>query len=191
MKRMIVPCSWYFFIGYYCAMLLVSYRCIGLVWACFCCNAEITESVRLTYLTTAALLLMVLLLLMITRASHLAAVYVFSECRIVRIVPFRLPKKVSYDEIHFVKASCVISSNYTMRTEYLFLSSEFLDEKDLHHIAPPERNGVIVSIRISNDGCRKLCKIIPPRISALIMSEIQAFSMHCRRFKKRQRSKNK
>ena len=76
MKRMIVPCSWYFFIGYYCAMLLVSYRCIGLVWACFCSNAEITESVRLTYLTTAALLLMVLLLLMITRASHLAAVYV-------------------------------------------------------------------------------------------------------------------
>lgn len=190
MKKLIVPSSWYFCIGYFSAILFICYQCSSLLWNCYCNRYEMTESVRMAYVITVALLFSVLLLLIVTRAAHLAAVFVFSERGIVRFVPFRTPRRVRYNDIHFVKVSCVIYSNYTMGVKHLFLASEILNENDLRYIAPKGQKRVIISLRISKNGCTKLCQILPAYLSKMIMSEIQSFSLQCKKFKKKQRNKN-
>lgn len=166
-KKLFIPSSWYFCIGYWVVIFYVLYYAVKMFIDSYTTATLLDAKFWITGIIVETLILSLPVSLATTRAAYLASVYVFLNDQVKCYTPFRKTRVVFYSQLSFSRLA-LSTYGRNMVAPYLYLASRSLSQNEMAHPSISDKNSIIITLRISLRRCIKLAAILPPKLGAPI-----------------------
>lgn len=187
-KKYVLPSSWYFFLGYWILLGYVIYIGISLIPSP---TELVLERLWIPLVIAEIGIIIFVMSLVLSRAPVLAQVIVFSKNDVRCIIPFRRTRVYPYELLRSVAISMPTYGWGGVVMPYLYLSSSTLRSKELSKVVPNRKDVLVLSLRVSQKRCQKLCLILPPHLSQPLSSQMNNLQKQAELHKRKRQSRKR